>query len=145
MKIIVDTNIVFSAMLNKQSVIGDMLLNSQEQFEFYTCEYLREELANHKSKIMGLTGYDDLTYHEIEFLLYNQLTFFSEALIPFEYWQTAANYVRDVDMDDIAFVALSLFLDFKLWTGDKRLREGLLQRGFKNCISTQELLQLRSE
>ena len=49
MKIIVDSNIVFSAMLNKQSVIGDVLLNSQEYFEFYTFEYLREEIANHKS------------------------------------------------------------------------------------------------
>ena len=76
MKIIVDSNIVFSAMLNKHSVIGDVLLNSQKHFEFYTCEYLREEIANHKSKIIDITGYDELTYHEIEFLIYNQLTFF---------------------------------------------------------------------
>lgn len=144
MKIIVDSNIVFSAILNKQSVIGDVLLNSQEHFEFYTCEYLREEIANHKNKIIDITGYDDLTYHEIEFLIYNQLTFFSEVLIPFEFWKTAANYVRDVDMDDIAFVALSLFLDIKLWTSDKVLRKALIKKGFKNCLSTQELLKLRT-
>ena len=68
----------------------------------------------------------------------------SEALIPFEFWKTAANYVRDVDMDDIAFVALSLFLDIKFWTGDKVLRKALIKKGFKNCLSTQELLQLRT-
>jgi predicted nucleic acid-binding protein len=46
-------------------------------------------------------------------------------------------------MDDIAFVALSLFLDIKLWTGDKQLIGGLTKKGFKNIITTHEMLQLR--
>lgn len=145
MKIIIDTNIVFSAMLNTRSVIGDILLNSQEDFEFYTCEYLREEITQHKNKIINRTGYDELTYNEIQFLIYERLSFFSEAVIPFEFWKIAADCVRDVDMNDISFVALSLFLDIKLWTGDKILREGLVKKGFKNCLSTHELLQLRTE
>ena len=48
-------------------------------------------------------------------------------------------------MDDIAFVALRLFLDIKLWTGDKVLLTALIKKGFKNCLSTQKLLQLRTE
>jgi predicted nucleic acid-binding protein len=46
---------------------------------------------------------------------------------------------------DITFVALSLFLDIKLWTGDKLLISGLTKKGFKNIITTQEILQLRRE
>lgn len=48
-------------------------------------------------------------------------------------------------MDDIAFVALSEYEDVKLWTGDKKLREGLIAKGFQRCISTQELFELRKE
>lgn len=46
-------------------------------------------------------------------------------------------------MDDISFVALCLFLDMKLWTGDKQLYIGLTQKGFDNLITTQEIIQLR--
>lgn len=55
----------------------------------------------------------------------------------------AADLVRDIDMDDISFVALCLFLDMKLWTGDKQLYIGLTQKGFDNLITTQEIIQLR--
>ncbi|MCC7317065.1 MAG: hypothetical protein IT219_00910 [Bacteroidales bacterium] len=143
MKVVVDSNIVFSAMLNPESNIGDIILNSQDTFSFYTCEYLREEINNHKNKIITLTGYDDREYGEMEFLVYKQIDFFSESTIPFEFWQKAADFVRGIDMDDISFVAISLFLDIKLWTGDKSLQIGLAKKGFTNIITTQEMMQYR--
>lgn len=139
MKIIVDSNIVFSAFLNTQNTIGDILLNSQNVFEFFTCEYLREEINSHQGKIMELTGYDEAEYKEIQYQIYSQLHFFREAILPFEYWQEGAKLVRDVDINDVAFVALSLFLDAKLWSGDKALLQGLQQKGFVNGITTTEL------
>lgn len=145
MKVVVDSNIVFSAMLNPESSIGDIILNSQDVFDFYACEYLREEINDHKPKIINLTGYDEREYNEVELLVYKQIAFFSESTIPFEFWKKAADFVRDVDMDDISFVAISLFLDIKLWTGDKALINGLIQKGFKNIVTTQEMLQLRRE
>ncbi len=145
MKVVVDSNIVFSAMLNPESSIGDIILNSQDTFSFYACEYLKEEINDHKDKIIKLTGYDEREYGEVEFLVYKQVDFFSESTIPFEFWQNAADLVRDIDMDDITFIALSLFLDIKLWTGDKLLIGGLSKKGFKNIITTQEMLQLRRE
>ena len=54
MKIIVDSNIVFSAMLNRESSIGDIILNSQDTFTFYACEYLRDEISDHKDKIINI-------------------------------------------------------------------------------------------
>lgn len=143
MNVIVDSNLVFSAMLNTQSRIGDIILNSQGIFEFHTCEYLHEEIENHKDKIMSRTGYDEHEYNEVRFLIYQNLQFFTEALIPFDIWKKAANYVRDVDMNDIAYVALSLYVDIKLWTGDKLLREGLIKKGFKNLVTIEELLFIR--
>ncbi|GAB4488645.1 MAG: hypothetical protein OHK0019_05190 [Saprospiraceae bacterium] len=128
MNVIVDSNIVFSAMLNTQSRIGDILLNSPDIFEFYTCEYLREEIENHKVKIMARAGYDEQEYDEVKFLTYKNLQFFTDSLIPFEIWKKAADYVRDIDMNDIAYVALSSYLDVKLWTGDKLLRDGLAKK-----------------
>jgi predicted nucleic acid-binding protein len=53
--IIVDTNIIFSAILNAQSNIGEILFNNNEQFEFYTSDYLREEIERHLKKIIALS------------------------------------------------------------------------------------------
>ena len=40
-KIIVDTNIIFSCLLNSQGTIGDLIFNSAEIFDFYSNEYMR--------------------------------------------------------------------------------------------------------
>lgn len=143
MKIIVDTNIVFSAILNTESKIGDLLMNSESIFEFSSVMYLKEEIKNHEEKLIAISG---LTQNEIKQSteqIFSCIKFISEEIIPFEVWQKAARLVRDVDMDDIAFVALSEYEDFRLWTGDKELIAGLAAKGFTRCISTEEMIVLR--
>lgn len=54
MKIVVDTNVVLSAILNTDSQIADLLLTSSGTFEFYTCYLLREEIDNHRDKLLAL-------------------------------------------------------------------------------------------
>jgi predicted nucleic acid-binding protein len=51
MKIVVDTNIVFSALLNSNSRIGRLLLDTRNHFEFYSCKYLQKELFRCLPKI----------------------------------------------------------------------------------------------
>jgi predicted nucleic acid-binding protein len=46
MKIIVDTNIIFSALVNSNSQIGELLFNSGGLFSFYSCAYMRFEIEN---------------------------------------------------------------------------------------------------
>lgn len=46
-KIIVDTNIIFSCLLNSQGTIGDLVFNSDDVFECYSNEYMRLEIRKH--------------------------------------------------------------------------------------------------
>lgn len=55
MKIVVDTNIVFSAILNSSRDIGKVLILYGRFFEFYSCDFLREELILHHKKLIKLT------------------------------------------------------------------------------------------
>ena len=43
-------------------------------------------------------------------------------------------------MDDLPFVALTDYLDGKLWTGDLKLLRGLKAKGYENCLTTKELI-----
>ena len=69
---------------------------------------------------------------------------FYRSEIRYEFWAGAANLVRDIDMNDIAFVTLAQFLSVKLWTGDRELMKGLARKGYTNFITTDELYKLRS-
>ena len=62
MKIVVDTNIVFSAILNTQSRIGQILIIGSEYFEYYSVGLLKLEIIKHKLKILKFTGYTDLFF-----------------------------------------------------------------------------------
>jgi len=89
MRIIVDTNIVFSALLNSNSRIGRLLLDS------------RDVIAE------------------------------------------AKEWVKDVDFDDFAFVAVANHLDAWLWTGDKELITGLQLKGYHRIVSTADLWDIQ--
>ena len=55
MKIVVDTNIIFSALLNSNSAIGDLLFNSGDTFEFYSCTYMRFEIQKHWERLRKIS------------------------------------------------------------------------------------------
>lgn len=59
MKLIVDTNIVFSAILNSSSNIGKILI-SESSNRFYTCGFLLDEIFSHANKLKKATKLDDV-------------------------------------------------------------------------------------
>ncbi|MCC6286248.1 MAG: hypothetical protein IT249_00030 [Chitinophagaceae bacterium] len=84
MKIIVDTNIIFSAILNSNSRIGKILLNSKEHFQFFTCNYLRIEIQRHRNRLLKITKLTEGQLSELEELVMQHVTFIDERLIPQE-------------------------------------------------------------
>ena len=139
MKIIVDTNIVFSAILNSNSRIGKILLNSKEHFQFFTCNYLRTEIQRHRNKLLKLTKLTEDQLSELEDLITQHITFIDERLIPQDLLIKTEIQLKAIDPDDTVFVALTKHLEGKLWTGDLQLYNGLKSKRFKNIILTSEL------
>lgn len=145
MIIIVDTNIVFSAILNTKSTIGELILNSNNLFEFYSCHFLLEELDKHWDKLKRISKLNNKELHESERLIYKQIRFIDEAQILKEYRLKAFELVKDIDLNDIVFIALNEYLNSNLWTGDKVLINGLREKGYNMIISTNELLKIRQD
>ena len=69
------------------------------------------------------------------------ITIVPDTEIPFDDYMSAIPLVRDVDYDDISFVALTNHLDGVLVTGDKKLAEGLRAKGYGSLLSFPEMLQ----
>jgi predicted nucleic acid-binding protein len=143
MKIVVDTNIIFSALLNSNTAIGDLLFNPDDYFEFYSCNYMRYEIQKHWERLRKISKLSDDQLEVSSSLVLSRLKFINEEIIPVKTWLAAEKIIKDIDIDDIDFVALTKFLRATLWTGDKILYNGLKKLNFKKIINTSELLALR--
>ena len=145
MKIVVDTNIIFSGLLSPNGTISDLLLNSSDTFDFYTPTYLLDELANHKKKILKIAG---ISEKELDFLQRN--IFKKVDLIDLETirdltWEKAIELTKNIDEFDAPFIALALELESPLWTGDKKLIKGLNKKSVDWVLTTDIITQIRSE
>lgn len=140
-KILVDSNILFSAILNVNSRIGQILLNGEEYYEFYSPKYVRTELLRHKSKIQKIAGYTDEEFLEVYELLLKNVTVLDHAILPEKDLKIALEYCKDIDLDDTIFVAFSEYLKARLYTGDKKLIRGLKAKGFKRTMDTDALFK----
>ena len=144
MKIVVDTNIIFSTLLNSNSTIGDLLFNSDNHFEFYSCSYMRYEIQKHWERLKKISKLSDEQLQVSYTQVLSKLKFINEEIIPVETWLASEQITKRIDIDDTDFVALAKFLKATLWTGDKVLYNGLKKLDFKKLLNTTELLALRT-
>ena len=129
MKIVIDTNIIFSLLINKNLKLLDTF--TAEKHQFYMPTYAVIELFNHKEKIVK---YTKMTKEEVTEFLYrilSRITIINDTTISEKAIKQAYNLVREVDIKDLPFVALAIELNAYLWTGDKKLQEHLKIKGFE--------------
>jgi len=142
-RIIVDTNIIFSCLLNSQGTIGDLIFNSDNVFDFFSSQYMRFEIRKHWNKLIKISKMTELDLETSYDKMLTKLTFINEELIPQIDWQKAETLVADIDLDDSDFVALTRHLKGGLWTGDKPLYEGLKAKRFRTVHNTADMIKLR--
>lgn len=77
----------------------------------------------------------DTSVQEDEILIYlheilRRIEFVDEEIISTGSYVEAFRLCREVDENDLPFVALALELDAKIWTNDEALKTGLTKKGF---------------
>ncbi|MCF8230745.1 MAG: hypothetical protein K9J27_01050 [Bacteroidales bacterium] len=144
MIIIVDTNIVFSGILNTKSTIGDLLLNSDIFFRFWSCHYLIKEIDNNWEKLKRISNLDEEALLKAKNIVFKKINFIDESKIPKKHRLKAYDLVKNIDPKDIAFVALNESKGSLLWTGDMALFKGLLSLKYDKMITTAGMKDLRN-
>jgi len=142
MRVVIDTNIIFSALISSGSIIPEIIIAPYGNFRFYTSEYLFDELEEHKIKLQKASKLTENEIDRAKIKLFKYISIISLDIIQQEIWQVAEALTFDIDPDDISFVALSIFLDAYLWTGDKTLYNGLQNKGFDKVILTSTMRKM---
>lgn len=127
--VVVDTNIIFSALLKGRSQFAQIILGTERPF--FICESTIVELFQHKERIVKLSQLSEEDIARLFYLLLRHLNVAKEELIQPEFRKQAFQLCKDIDEADSPQIALTLHLDGLLWTGDKKLKNGLRQQGFQ--------------
>ena len=139
MNLVVDTNIIFSAIISDKGKIGELLLNKPFDLNFFSPTFLLDELDNHSKRILSITKYSEEEYLQIKSFVTKNIEFIDPDNVSKNDWEKSYELTEDVDEDDASFVALSLQTNALLWTGDKKLIKGLKTKHFDNIITTDML------
>jgi predicted nucleic acid-binding protein len=133
MNIVIDSNILFSALI-KDSTTRKIILE-YEGF-FLSPAYIFEEMQKHKHELLGKSGMTSQDFNLLlSLLLKKAIIIPNEKLQP--YRQQADELVKDIDPDDSVFVACALAYKGALWTDEKRLKKVKEIR----VVDTKEIVQ----
>lgn len=119
MKLVCDTNVVFSALIaggkTRELILSD-------ETDLYAPEFFFTELENHRGEIEEKSS---LSEEQVGLLL--NVLFKDTEVVPREEFEDelkrASRIIGDTDPDDVPFLALSLHLDVDLWTDDTDFEE----------------------
>lgn len=145
MKIVIDTNIVISTLMKSNGSIGKLLLQELNDFDKIACHYLYVEIFDKKEKMLKVSKLTNQDFLDLLYLLIKKVDFINENQITDEHWKKAIELTKDIDVKDVSHVALAIHADAKLWTGDKKLYNGLRDKEFNGIINTDDIRKLLAD
>lgn len=145
MRIVIDTNIFFSALINSKGTISDLIFNSDHIFDFFAPSTLFDEINKHREKLIKVSKLSKEEINELQLLLISKINRIEIEQIQMASWEKAIELTKKIDEFDAPFIALTIEIRGTLWTGDKKLLNGLQQLDYGEIIDTSNLFQIRSE
>lgn len=128
MLIVIDTNMVFSLLLGKNTRMRDLFFDPKHTF--HAPNYIIGEIFEKKEKILRYSALSEPEVYELLYRILGRIEFVNEQYVSLERKAQAFALCKDIDEDDTPFIALALELNALFWTGDRRLKESLKERGF---------------
>lgn len=132
MKLVVDANILFSALI-KDSFTAKLFF--KERLRLYTAEFIIDEFHKYEELILKKTKRSPEQFAEIMVVLQKVIT-----VVPQEEYAPFMDEAKRISPDekDVAYFALAMKLHCALWSNDKALKE---QKTVK-VYSTSEVAQV---
>jgi len=137
MKIVLDSNILFSAIISGKNLYIDIF----RALEIYVPDFIFAELSKYQERIIKKTKVKE-EFASFVKDLFSEIVVIPKLAITQESYEKALLLCSDIDPKDTAYLALSIELDIPLWSNDKKLIEGLINKGYKKIITTEKIFEM---
>ncbi len=135
MHIIIDSNVLFSALI-KDSLTRKLILDYEGVFLFPS--YIFQEYEKHKQELIKKTGMDDNDMQQLINLVLKKVFIVPNDILD-SYRTEALQIIKDIDPDDVLFIACALaYPNSIIWSDDKKLKK---QSRIK-ILNTSEILKV---
>jgi len=133
MKLIIDANILISALINTEGKTYDLIFN--KKIKLFAPEYLNEKTNKYKNEILLKSRLSEKEFNLFLSLLCSKINF-----VPNNGFSYFINEARKIttDENDIEYFALVLKIKCRIWSNDKKLKE----QNEIEVYSTKELVEL---
>ncbi|MEK6841506.1 MAG: PIN domain-containing protein [Nanoarchaeota archaeon] len=136
MKLVIDANILFSAIIAKGGELNSKKIDLifSKELEIFSPELLLFELRNNKEKIKDISGLPDEEFKKFVEILKSRIKFVS-----LKYFSDKISEAKELckQLKDVAYFALALKLNCPIWSGEKSFKEQSKLKVF----NTKELLE----
>jgi len=133
MKIVVDTNRIFAAII-KNGISRRMITHGDA--EFITVGFSKKEVENHKAEILKKAKISDLGLDIILKRISRKLVILDDLIIK-SYLSQAEEIMMEIDKDDVVFIAAALATKAVIWSDDAHFKK---QKKAK-VVTTKELIE----
>ena len=111
-----------------------------EKVKFLTPVFALEELQKHQETILSKTKLDSKNFNDFTLRILSNVLVVPNFLITTQSYLQAYNWCKDIDLDDMVYIALSIEFDTCFVTRDMILYEGLKQKGYSNIMAWKDFL-----
>ena len=136
MKLVLDTNVIISALV-KKGIIREFILKNI-LFEFITPAYTLGEINKHKSEICNKGDITEQEFYQLLDLLFRYIMIINPSIYSANISE-AAGIIGNIDKEDIPFIAVALTFNCPVWTDDKHFK---MQDRVK-ILTTKDILNLK--
>ncbi len=132
MKLVVDANILFAALI-KEGSTAELLIS--DKLQLFAPDFLFKEFAKYEELILKKTHRSKEEFHQFLEILQEQITIVQKKeIIP--YMEKAEKI--SPDPKDTVYLALAIALKSDIWSNDKKLKQDQKEI---NVLSTEELIE----
>ncbi len=138
MKIVIDSNIIFSALISGKEIYVDIFRIN----DVFIPDIVLLELKKYETRLIKKTRLKQNEFRMFVQTLFEEITIIPKFAISPENWQKAYEICNKIDEKDTPFVALSFELKIPLCSNDKILCKGLKRKGFDNFVTFENLMKI---
>jgi predicted nucleic acid-binding protein len=134
---ILDTNVIMSIIISGRASYKPIVMFNR----FVSIDYLFEEIDEYKSTVFEKSKLERNQLVEFTNQILSKITIVPRYVITEKNLKGATDLTKDIDFNDVWFIALSIEYNLPLLTRDEKLYNGLIKKGFKNVTLFDQFLK----